>query len=342
MMGSNQAGNEAGVGILSKEGTAGRKPIFLRRLTVSRSLRGYQNLPLAYPWHGALNSARRQATDGLGDFTLHKRVNARISRGNMMRVWLDESGSRSAPSLRCQCKYRASSTPAVHPLYLKKLYLPTSGGHPVYLLPDYSSVFRIYLVDMVWSKITRVFSFGTQWGDNAVRLIEGDNALATVKRVQGILEDSMKVLESHEKVMSSGEFNTFSIKHRHLVLRVVEIKHEVQQHQQQSIISANTAGRGYDRIARDVIRLQDQVEVYHRDVMTASHRAQFHEEESFIKRHLEISATATEAGPTTLFSQPSLLTSPLQSPSPTTTWYSVISQKASEGIVIRVVRLSHR
>ncbi|KAF8748841.1 hypothetical protein RHS01_10528 [Rhizoctonia solani] len=167
---------------------------------------------------------------------------------------------------------------------------------------------------MVWSKITRVFSFGTQWGDNAVRLIEGDNALATVKRVQGILEDSMKVLESHEKVMSSGEFNTFSIKHRHLVLRVVEIKHEVQQHQQQSIISANTAGRGYDRIARDVIRLQDQVEVYHRDVMTASHRAQFHEEESFIKRHLETSATATEAGPTTLFSQPSLLTSPYSRP----------------------------
>ncbi|CAE6422781.1 unnamed protein product [Rhizoctonia solani] len=124
---------------------------------------------------------------------------------------------------------------------------------------------------MVWSKITRVFSLGSQWGDNAVRLVEGDNALAMVKRVEGILEDSMRVLESHEKVMSSGEFNTFSIKHRHLVLKVVEIKHEVQEHQQQSIISASPEGRGYDRIARDVVRLQKQAEVYHRDVMTASH-----------------------------------------------------------------------
>ncbi|QRW15613.1 hypothetical protein RhiXN_03614 [Rhizoctonia solani] len=149
---------------------------------------------------------------------------------------------------------------------------------------------------MVWSKITRVFSLGSQWGDNAVRLVEGDNALAMVKRVEGILEDSMRVLESHEKVMSSGEFNTFSIKHRHLVLKVVEIKHEVQEHQQQSIISASPEGRGYDRIARDVVRLQKQAEVYHRDVMTASHRAQLREEESFVKRHLESSTAEASLG----------------------------------------------
>ncbi|CAE6361289.1 unnamed protein product [Rhizoctonia solani] len=162
---------------------------------------------------------------------------------------------------------------------------------------------------MVWAKISRVFSFGSQWGDNAVRLVEGDNALAMVKRVEGILEDSMRVLESHERVMSSGEFNTFSIKHRHLVLKVVEIKHEVQRHQQQSIISAAPAGRGYDRIARDVVRLQNQADVYHRDVMTASHRAQLQEEESFMKRHLE--------------------TETAESSNPTATWYSVINQKPS-------------
>ena len=67
---------------------------------------------------------------------------------------------------------------------------------------------------MVWSKITQVFSFGSQWGNNAVRLLEGDNAQAVIKRVEGILEDSMRILESHERVMPSGEFNIFSIKHR--------------------------------------------------------------------------------------------------------------------------------
>ncbi|GAB1528088.1 hypothetical protein RhiTH_011279 [Rhizoctonia solani] len=157
---------------------------------------------------------------------------------------------------------------------------------------------------MVWSKITRVFSLGSQWGDNAVRLVEGDNALAMVKRVEGILEDSMRVLESHEKVMSSGEFNTFSIKHRHLVLKVVEIKHEVQEHQQQSIISASPAGRGYDRIARDVVRLQNQAEVYHRDVMSpcaASRGGVFH------KAALRVIDSGGESGNcvvTTLFSNP--------------------------------------
>ncbi|CAE6448862.1 unnamed protein product [Rhizoctonia solani] len=179
---------------------------------------------------------------------------------------------------------------------------------------------------MVWAKISQVFSFGSQWGDNTVRLVEGDNALAMVKRVEGILEDSMRVLESHERVMSSREFNTFSIKHRHLVLKVVEIKHEVQRQEQQSIISATPAGRGHDRIARDVVRLQNQAEVYHRDVMTASHRAQLQEEESFVKRHLE--EATMEVSLTTPFPQSSSLTS-VQSSSPTTTWYSVLNQKYS-------------
>ncbi|KAF8668563.1 hypothetical protein RHS04_08945 [Rhizoctonia solani] len=178
---------------------------------------------------------------------------------------------------------------------------------------------------MVWSKITRVFSLGSQWGDNAVRLVEGDNALAMVKRVEGILEDSMRVLESHEKVMSSGEFNTFSIKHRHLVLKVVEIKHEVQEHQQQSIISASPAGRGYDRIARDVVRLQNQAEVYHQDVMTASHRAQLREEESFIKRHLESStAEAIDREPYLAVAHVRPTKSELDDSDPKDEWYRQI------------------
>ncbi|CAE6391397.1 unnamed protein product [Rhizoctonia solani] len=164
---------------------------------------------------------------------------------------------------------------------------------------------------MVWSKIIQVFSFGSQWGDSTIRIVEGDNALAMVKRVEGILEDSMRVLESHERVMSSGEFKAFSIKHRHLVLKVVEVKQEVYRHQEQSVVSGAPAERGSDRIARDVVRLQHQVEIYQQDVLTASRRAQINEEESFMKRHLEGASQTTGSS------------------DPTTTWYSVVSQKPS-------------
>ncbi|GAB1527636.1 hypothetical protein RhiTH_010961 [Rhizoctonia solani] len=140
---------------------------------------------------------------------------------------------------------------------------------------------------MVWSKIVQVFSLGSQWGDNTIRLIEGENALKMVQRVEGILEDSMRVLESHERVMSSGEFNAFSIKHRHLVLKVVEVKQEVHRDRNQSVLSGNPVGRGTDRIVRDVVRLQHQAEIYQQDVLTASRRAQDHEEETFMKRYLE-------------------------------------------------------
>ncbi|KAF8675681.1 hypothetical protein RHS04_06631 [Rhizoctonia solani] len=166
---------------------------------------------------------------------------------------------------------------------------------------------------MVWSKIIQVFSFGTQWGENTIRLVEGDNALEMVKRVEGILEDSMRVLESHERLMSSGEFNTFSIKHRHLVLKVVEVKHQVHRHQEQGVRSGAPAERGSDRIGRDVALLQRQAEIYHQDLLTASRRAQDYEEEAFMKRHLEGTLQTTEGS------------------DPVTTLYSVISRKSPTG-----------
>ncbi|CCO33792.1 hypothetical protein BN14_07878 [Rhizoctonia solani AG-1 IB] len=148
---------------------------------------------------------------------------------------------------------------------------------------------------MVWSKIVQVFSFGTQWEDDTVRLVDGDNALAMVKRVEGILGDSIRVLESHERLMSSREFNTFSIKHRHLVLKVVEVKQEVRRGQEQNVVTGTPVGRGSDRIARDVALLQRQAEIYHRDLLTASRRAQDHEDQAFMKRHTEGATSTTES-----------------------------------------------
>ncbi|KAJ1302309.1 hypothetical protein OPQ81_001126 [Rhizoctonia solani] len=121
-------------------------------------------------------------------------------------------------------------------------------------------------------------------GDETIRLVEGDDALAMIQRVEGILKDSMRVLESHERVLSSEEFNIYSIKHRHLVLKVFEVKQEIYLQQKQSIFSAAPAGRGSDRIARDVVRLQNQAEIYHQDVLTASRQAQIVEEERFLAR----------------------------------------------------------
>ncbi|CAE6486077.1 unnamed protein product [Rhizoctonia solani] len=162
---------------------------------------------------------------------------------------------------------------------------------------------------MVWSKIIQVFSFGSQWGDSTVRLLEGDNALAMIKRVEGILEDSMRVLESHERVMGSGEFSVFSIKHRHLVLKVVEVKQEIHRQQHQDASSSTTEGRGSDRIVRDVVRIQNHAEIFHQDLLTASRRAQLNEEERFLGYQKEEYETPELADPTT--------------------WYSVVSSKPS-------------
>ncbi|CUA77054.1 hypothetical protein RSOLAG22IIIB_12517 [Rhizoctonia solani] len=177
---------------------------------------------------------------------------------------------------------------------------------------------------MIWSKITRVFSFGSQWGDNTVRLLEGDNALAMVKRVEGILEDSMRVLESHERVMASGEFSVFSIKHRHLVLKVVEVKQEIHRRQHQDASFSTAEGRGSDRIVRDIVRLQNHAEIFHQDLLTASRRAQLNEEERFLGRHKEEYQTPEVDYHYT--PNHYLTSSQLADP---TTWYSVVSSKPS-------------
>ncbi|KAH7332959.1 hypothetical protein B0J17DRAFT_631953 [Rhizoctonia solani] len=164
---------------------------------------------------------------------------------------------------------------------------------------------------MPWDRIAQVFSFGSQWGSDAVRLVEGNDALAMLKRVEDILQDSMRVLESHERLMSEGEFNMFSIMHRNLVLKVVEVKHETQEQRSRSLFSASPADRQSFRIDHEAVHLFKQAQIYQRDVLTASRRAQLAEEENFLKQH----ELASEAN-----------SSQTQEPTdPTTTWYSVIS-----------------
>ncbi|CCO34528.1 hypothetical protein BN14_08630 [Rhizoctonia solani AG-1 IB] len=70
--------------------------------------------------------------------------------------------------------------------------------------------------------------------------------------------------------MSSREFNTFSIEHRNLLLKVVEVKQEVRRGQEQSLVSGAPAERGSDRVARDVVRLQHQAEIYQQDVLAST------------------------------------------------------------------------
>ncbi|KAF8748848.1 hypothetical protein RHS01_10552 [Rhizoctonia solani] len=141
------------------------------------------------------------------------------------------------------------------------------------------------LLGMVWSKIAQVFSFGSQWGDNTIRVIEGNDASAMLRRVEGILEDSMRVLSSHERVLSQGEFDTFSIKYRNLTFKVVEVKQEVHNEQTRGIFSASPAGRQPFRLDQQVALLYRQARIYQRDVLTASRRAQAMEEAAFNEMH---------------------------------------------------------
>ncbi|CAE6445302.1 unnamed protein product [Rhizoctonia solani] len=133
---------------------------------------------------------------------------------------------------------------------------------------------------MVWSKIAQVFSFGNQWGDDTVQLVEGNDASVMLRRVEGILEDSMRVLSSHERLLSSGEFNAFSIKYRSLLLKVVEVKQDIREEQSQSTLSSRSAGQTYN-INQEVYHLYMQAQIYQRDVLTASRRAQVDEDREF-------------------------------------------------------------
>ncbi|CEL62346.1 hypothetical protein RSOLAG1IB_10399 [Rhizoctonia solani AG-1 IB] len=163
---------------------------------------------------------------------------------------------------------------------------------------------------MVWSKIAQVFSFGSQWGDNTIRVVEGNDASVMLKKVEGILEDSMRVLASHERLLSQGEFDTFSIKYRNLVLKVVEVKQEAREEQTRSALSANPAGRQPFRVDQQVALLHRQARIYQRDVLTASRRAQAMEEAAFSDMYR---------------ADPHLGSGPVELSDPTATWYSVIA-----------------
>ncbi|KAF8710188.1 hypothetical protein RhiXN_03572 [Rhizoctonia solani] len=172
---------------------------------------------------------------------------------------------------------------------------------------------------MVWSTISKVFSFGSRWGENSVRIVEGNDAAAMLKRVEGILEDSMRVLSSHERILAQGEFNMFSVKHRNLVLKVVEVKHEIRDEQTRGVLSASPAGRQPFHIDQEVSLLYRQAQIYHRDVLTASRRAQAIEEEAFDKQY-------------GVASDDRLDSQTFSAPEPTTTWYSVIVPSSRDSL----------
>ncbi|CAE6461021.1 unnamed protein product [Rhizoctonia solani] len=155
----------------------------------------------------------------------------------------------------------------------------------------------------LWSGLGRVFDFGGQWGSATVRLVEGSDASLTLKKVESMLEDSMTVLKSHERLMNSRQYTSFSIKHRRLLLKVVEVKRGMQDQKTRNAFSAASA----DRLAyhSEVAQLQGQTEIFHRDVITASRRAQIDEENRFL-------AAAEEA-----------------ERSPDSTWYSIITPQRS-------------
>ncbi|CAE6453727.1 unnamed protein product [Rhizoctonia solani] len=155
----------------------------------------------------------------------------------------------------------------------------------------------------VWSNLARVFDFGGQWGSATVRLVEGDDASFTIKKVESMLEDSMKVLQSHEKLLNSRQYSTFTIKHRRLLLKVVELKMDMQTQQSRNAFSAVPADR--QTYNSDLVQLHGQTEIFQRDVISASRRAQLEEEERFF-------AAAQEA-----------------EMSPNATWYSIITPRES-------------
>ncbi|KAJ1299823.1 hypothetical protein OPQ81_011114 [Rhizoctonia solani] len=115
--------------------------------------------------------------------------------------------------------------------------------------------------------------------------------------IESMLEESMKILQSHEKILHTHQYNTFSIKHHRLQLKVIEIKKYVQDQQKGEAPIQDT----YDS---ELARIYDQTEIYHRDVITASRRAQLDQ-----KNRLR-AAEETETPPDT-------------------TWYSVITPQSS-------------
>ncbi|KAF8668013.1 hypothetical protein RhiXN_03601 [Rhizoctonia solani] len=158
---------------------------------------------------------------------------------------------------------------------------------------------------MVWSTIAQVFSFGSQWESNTIRLVQGNDASAMLKKVEGILEDSMRLLASHERILAQGEFNSFSVKHRNLLLKVIEIKQDLRDDRARGLLSANTTGHRPFRVDQQLSLLYKQAQIYQRDVITASRRAQAMEESAIgeVDSSGQLGSSETSEGPGQLGTQ---------------------------------------
>ncbi|KAB5588843.1 hypothetical protein CTheo_7720 [Ceratobasidium theobromae] len=135
----------------------------------------------------------------------------------------------------------------------------------------------------MWPKLTQVFKLGGQWGNSTVRLIDGNDAVATLKRVETILESAMTALRSHQDLLSETQYKAFTIKHRRLLLKVLEVQQDIRQRENRAILSATPTDRhSYDT---EVAQLCGEVEIYHRDVVSASRRGQEEEDMRFNQRY---------------------------------------------------------
>lgn len=120
----------------------------------------------------------------------------------------------------------------------------------------------------------------------------------------------MKVLKSHERLLHQEQYKSFSIMHRRLLLRVVEVKHDIQEQDTRKLLSASPADRRQNAADRDLELLHGHARIFHRDVLTASRHAQEQED-----RDLDFGTVAgsSSASDTT---------------QPTATWYSIITPQA--------------
>lgn len=167
---------------------------------------------------------------------------------------------------------------------------------------------------MFWSNLVQVFNSGGPIGRATLRLVEGDDAAVMIKRVENLLEDSMKVLKSHERLIHAEEYKTFDIAHRRLLLRVVEVKSEIQTQETRNLFSASPAER--QAYQSEIHQLYDRAQIYHRDVLTASRRAQEYEDRMLFN----------------VDENPSSASGSSEQIPGSTTWYSVISSPSGSSL----------
>lgn len=109
-------------------------------------------------------------------------------------------------------------------------------------------------------------------GANRTRLIQGAQAAALLKTVDDLLDESRKLLHSAGKRMPPGRLQELRHKHNELHLKVVDVKAEPCVTEQDGIVF--TSDEEKEAFMSDVKMLLQQCETYHRDVVTASRRAQ--------------------------------------------------------------------